>query len=119
MSWPRLYVISSSGLNKGKGAAQSAHAVAQFGIMHREAFEEWGNSTIVLVRGDVTECVRKVHDYGMSVQTGNKRVGDLVPLMALNHEPDMDDALTAIAVLALNETQYNTCKELFKDLPLL
>ncbi len=118
-NFPRMYIISSNVLPKGKAAAQSCHALAAHQQTHPEKFETWDNYYLVCLRGNPKEIVDKV--FFMALDESKKSNPDRfsLPSMGQYNEPDMDNALTAVAVLALNEKQLEICDQLFKDLPLL
>lgn len=85
----RLRVVVDAGLSPGAVAAQAVHAVVAFGVEHPEGFKAWrtGSSTIVILAADEAQLAvlrDKAARAGLDV--------------ASFHEPDLDDALTAIAV---------------------
>lgn len=78
----KLYVIVDANLPMKVQVVQSAHAVAEF--MKNNPNTMWHNGTLVLLKGDV--------------KYGNRRWRRLPYESAEFREPDMKDAITAIAI---------------------
>jgi len=114
-----MYIVSSSQLNKGKAAAQSCHALAAYQIIHPAKFDEWCNYYLVCLRGNPKEIFDKIFNMLMDEISKTNPDKFSLPSISQYNEPAMDNALTAVAVLALNEKQVAVCDSLFKDLPLL
>lgn len=85
----RLRIVVDAALSPGAVAAQAVHAVVAFGAEHREAHEAWrtGSNTVVILEAGVTQLAvlrDKAGARGLHV--------------ASFHEPDLGDAMTAIAI---------------------
>lgn len=106
-NFPRMYVVSSNKLNKGKAVAQSCHAIAAFQMEHPEAFKQWNNYYIVCIKGDLEAVAQKYEELGIKPNCSEYR------------EPDMDNQVTARTFLALNTQELLSCESLCKDLPLV
>ena len=78
----RLYVLISSKLSPVYGCVQGGHAVAQYLLEHPN--QEWNNQYLIYVYADVDTWRKKLDKYRIDY--------------SLFKEPDLDDALTAIAV---------------------
>lgn len=116
---PRLYIVVDNTLNKGKATAQSCHAVAEYAITHPDKFQMWDNEFIVCLRGNPETIYNKIFEKVMLEAKKPDPDRLALPSIADYHEPDMEDKMTAVAVLALHEKQLAVCEELFKDLPLI
>jgi peptidyl-tRNA hydrolase len=116
---PRLYVVVSNKLNKGKATAQSCHAVAEFAIVHHDKFAQWDNHTIVCLRGNPKDVYETIFGLVMDETKELNPNKFVIPSIAAYHESDMENEMTAVAVLALNEEQLSVCEKLFNDLPLI
>ena len=81
----RLYVICNRHLNPMYAAVQGGHAVAQWVMEHPD--NPWKNKTLIFVKGDIHYAQEQL--YGADYSEW--------------FEPDMDDACTAIAVMATND----------------
>lgn len=96
----KLFLVTRSDLPPGLRAAQLCHAMREFVEVHPEVDRAWyrdSNNLVLLEVPDEPELVRLA-----------ERVG---PLVAVNREPDLDDAVTAIALMT-------TQKKLVRELPL-
>ena len=85
----KLFIVTRKDLEPGDLLAQTAHAVAEFAKEHRALFERWhdvSNTIIVKVADDELELKKLLH-----------RAIDRDIRFSRFHEPDMDDALTALA----------------------
>src|SRR6266567_2494613 len=104
-NFPRMYIVSSSVLPKGKAAAQSCHALAAYQQTHPEKWEDWDNYYLVCLRGKPEEIWEQV--FLECIEESKKPNPDkfALPSIASYNEPDMDNQMTAVAVLALNEKQ--------------
>lgn len=85
----RLRIVVDAALSPGAVAAQAVHAVVAFGAEHPEACEAWrtGSNTVVILEAPVVQVAAlrdKACARGLDV--------------ASFHEPDLGDALTAIAI---------------------
>lgn len=82
----KLYVIVRSTLSAGLKAAQACHAMHAFIRNHPEETARWehDNNIVVLEYPDLPELAARLDRHGFA--------------LARFHEPDMDDALTAICV---------------------
>lgn len=85
----RLYLVTRADLRPGQQAVQAAHALAEFGLKHPEAFKAWGNQTLVMLA---------VPDEGtlLGLATVTARGADP---HVVNREPDLGDAATSLAVM--------------------
>ena len=78
----RLYVLISNKLSPVQGCVQGGHAVAQYLLEHPN--QKWNNQYLIYVYADVDTWRKKLDKYCIDY--------------SLFKEPDLDDALTAIAV---------------------
>ena len=78
----RLYVLISNKLSPVYGCVQGGHAVAQYLLEHPN--QKWNNQYLIYVYADVDTWRKKLDKYCIDY--------------SLFKEPDLDDALTAIAV---------------------
>ena len=80
----KLYVVVRDDLSVPQKAVQAGHAVAEFLIKNKTS---WNNGTLVYLKVPNEDCLwdlsDKLEDYGMD--------------HSLFFEPDMDDAITALA----------------------
>jgi hypothetical protein len=74
--------------------AQACHAVVSFSAVNREAFGEWGNRTIVIVRVSGEQRLAEMRAHAIRLDIPNGKF----------YEPDLDDELTAIALAPSIET---------------
>jgi hypothetical protein len=83
----KLYIVVNAALNAGLIAAQACHALRQFVGDHPVLDAQWhaqSNNIVVLEHDDVASIAARMEASGLAVSRF--------------HEPDLDDALTAIAV---------------------
>ena len=78
----RLYVLISNKLSPVYGCVQGGHAVAQYLLEHPN--QEWNNQYLIYVYANVDTWRKKLDKYRIDY--------------SFFKEPDLDDALTAIAV---------------------
>ena len=78
----RLYVLISNKLPSIYGCVQGGHAVAQYLLEHPK--QQWNNQYLIYVYADVDNWKKKLDKYCIDY--------------SLFREPDLGDALTAIAV---------------------
>lgn len=78
----RLYVLISKDLPSVYGCVQGGHAVAQYLLEHPK--QQWNNQYLIYLRADVNAWKKKLDKYCIDY--------------SLFREPDLDNALTAIAV---------------------
>lgn len=83
----KLYVVVWSALSHGLRAAQACHAMRAFGaqypVLERYWFEEH-NNIVILQHEDIPSLAERLEAAGLR--------------LARFHEPDLDNALTAICV---------------------
>jgi len=86
----KLYLVTRQDLPPGARAAQLCHALRQFGEDHPEVDRDWfrRSNTLVLLEGK--------DEHALSDLADKARLSG-VPV-AVFREPDLADALTAIAV---------------------
>lgn len=96
----KLFLVTRSDLAPGLRAAQLCHAMREFAELHPEIEKAWYRSSNNLV-------LLEVEDEAALMQLA-ARGGAYV---ALNKEPDLDDAVTAVALMT-------TEKKLVRELPL-
>ena len=83
----RLYVIVDENLHLGLKCAQSCHALRQFVAEHPEIDQQWheeSNNLVVLQVENLSELADLLDEEGYAISRF--------------HEPDLGNALTAIAV---------------------
>ena len=82
----KLYIIVSRALSTGLKCAQACHAMHAFTLAYPDITREWeeSNNVVVLEHDDLPSLAGTLEAMGLS--------------LARFHEPDMDDALTAICV---------------------
>ncbi len=93
----RLYVLISNRLQSVYGAIQGGHAIAQWMLDHLNDLR-WKNETVVFLSCDIEKMLFLLEGEDFSTF----------------REPDLDNQLTAIAVLANSKN-----RKLFKHLKLL
>ena len=93
----RLYVLVSNKLAPIYGAVQGGHAIAQWMLEHHDNLY-WKNETVVYLSCDIEKMLYVLRDQDISIFT----------------EPDLDNALTAIAVVGNPDNMKH-----FKHLKLL
>jgi len=94
----KMYVLVRSEFSQGYVTAQSIHAVSEFALEHTEEFNEWNNSTIVVLG---VRFPRGMDRWEYILRSKGKVFSTFL-------EPDQEGQPTAIAC-------YDT-GELFKDL---
>ena len=77
----RLYILIDESLDAIYGCVQGAHCVAEFMLNNKS----WNNDYLIFLKADINKIVRKLELKGIEY-IGFK-------------EPDLDNKLTAIAVL--------------------
>ena len=95
-----LYVIVRKDLSKSSQAVQAGHALAQFLLENKT---EWSNGTLVYLSVPNEERLTQVKASLVGKQ------------MAEFKEPDLDNQMTAVAVLGSKDSRLSE----FSDLPLL
>ena len=92
----KLYLVAREDLSPGRRAAQLCHAMRAFAERYPALERTWfeRSNTLVLLEVDASSLDR--------LTTALRRRGDPV---APFYEPDLDDALTAIATLARDLTR--------------
>jgi hypothetical protein len=93
----RLYVLVSRHLDPIYGAVQGGHAIAQWLIEHSDNMY-WRNETVVYLACDIDSMLMRLEGDDVSVF----------------REPDMDNMITAIAVVGTPNNE-----RVFKKLKLL
>lgn len=78
----RLYVLISKDLNPVYGCVQGGHAVAQYLLEHPK--QDWNNQYLIYLYANVNVWKRKLDMFGLDYSSFR--------------EPDLDNALTALAV---------------------
>ncbi len=78
----RLYVLISKDLTPVYGCVQGGHAVAQYLLEHPK--QNWNNQYLIYLYANVNTWKRKLDMFGLDYSSFR--------------EPDLDNALTAIAV---------------------
>ena len=86
----KLYVVTRSDLKPGSQAVQAIHAANQFVIDFQTEFECWfeQSNTLALLSVSDEDALKRLAD----------RADDLGLKLSLFREPDLGDALTAIAL---------------------
>ena len=79
----RLYVLISKKLDSIYGCVQGGHAVAQWLLNHPN--QEWNNNYLIYVSADVNQWKHKLDILGIDYTEFK--------------EPDLDNQITALAVL--------------------
>ena len=102
---PKLYILVRSDLTPGQQAVQAAHAAFGFARHHRGIMEEWFDTSEYLVLLQVPD-ERALKTYALHAI-------NLSIYMHAQVEPDMDDAVTAVALEPGLVTQ-----QLLSELPL-
>lgn len=92
----KLYVLIRSDLSKSQQAVQGGHAVAEFMRCSYMEDNDWDNGTLVYLRGGNSEEELTFEYYRFI----NRKAKFLYPF----YEPDLDDEMTAFAVLGTPET---------------
>lgn len=118
-NFPRMYVVTSNQLNKGKACAQACHGLAAFQEKHPSEFDEWSNYYIVCLKGNLDQVYEKYVVKVLDETKKDKVEHRAWPKAAEYREPDMDNTVTCMVFCALNEQQLAVCEEMFKDLPLV
>ena len=78
----RLYVLISNKLSPVYGCVQGGHAVAQYLLEHPK--QDWNNQYLIYLYANVNVWKRKLDMFGLDYSSFR--------------EPDLDNALTALAV---------------------
>lgn len=78
----RLYVLISKDLNPVYGCVQGGHAVAQYLLEHPK--QDWNNQYLIYLYANVDTWKRRLDMFGLDYSSFR--------------EPDLDNALTALAV---------------------
>jgi peptidyl-tRNA hydrolase len=101
----KLVLITRSDLRPGQQAVQAAHAMRQFAFQHPDADRVWfeQSNTLALLAVPDEEALRRLAD----------RADDRDLKLSLFREPDLDNALTAIALEPGHRSQ-----RLCRNLPL-
>lgn len=92
---PRLYVIIDESLEPVYGCVQGGHAVAQYLLENPNS--RWKNNYLIYLKSDIMKMMNKLDCYGISY--------------TIFKEPDLNNKITAIAVL--------DNREMFKKLKLI
>jgi peptidyl-tRNA hydrolase len=85
-----LYVVTRSDLPVGAQAVQAGHALAGYSLNHTESFKQWYECSNYL-------CYLAVSNEEELRALKTKAEGREIALFAF-HEPDFDEALTAICL---------------------
>lgn len=103
----RLYVVTRADLSPGQQATQAAHALADFAAARRPLFERWhaGTNTLVMLTVPDERALEDLCTAIAEIEAGAHWT---------TREPDLDDALTGVAVVETAAT-----KKLTRGLPLL
>lgn len=88
----RLYTLIRSDLPKNYQAVQAGHAVAQFAL---EYPNDWRNETLIYLRVKDEE----------ELQIWNQRFAELGVNQTPFQEPDLDNEMTALAVISTPEVE--------------
>jgi len=86
----KLYIITRSDISPGLRAAQSCHALSLFAEEHPGPYKRWSESSNNLV-------VLEVDDEAALQRLLSSAQAQEVAVSAF-HEPDLDDAMTALAL---------------------
>lgn len=94
----KLYIVVSNSLSAGLKCAQACHAMHAFTLAHPDATREWEahNNIVVLEHGDIPGTADMLEALGLR--------------LSRFHEPDLDDALTAICVEPAGGRQLSTLR---------
>lgn len=93
----RLYVIVREDLPPGLRAAQAGHAIAEFCLKNPVVASEWNeNGNVLIILGVLNEWELLRVSFPIS---------ELMPMVEFC-EPDLDDALTAVAAFPNQQEIY-------------
>lgn len=93
----KMYVLVRKDLTPIYAWVQAGHAVAQFALEHEDIFKIWGNHTIVYL-GVPNEYVLSL--WETKIKDSGKTYSKFI-------EPDLHDAITAIACVDTGEIFKN------------
>lgn len=89
----RLHIVIDDTLDPIYGCVQGAHATAQFMLDNPD--QQWNNNYLIFLKSDMNKIINKLEMRGIDYTQFN--------------EPDLDNKLTAIAVLG-NEKVFRNLK---------
>lgn len=89
MNSDKVYLITRADLKPGQQAVQAAHALTEFIFQHAEQAQRWKNESNTLVM----LAVKCEDELNRLIEKSLKRDIKISPF----YEPDLDNALTAIA----------------------
>lgn len=93
----KLYVLVRNDLSKSQQAVQGGHAVAEYMKEVWYGEEEWNNGTLIYLRGGDLDQLKASYDF----LHGKEPVE-----IAAFHEPDLDNEMTAFAVLGTRRVDH-------------
>lgn len=101
-----ITILTRADLQAGYKVVQTAHALADFAVQHRDEFLNWQ-------RGSNYLCCLEATEY--KIQKILYKLDDLGLKYTIFREPDIENQMTAVAVEAISRTEH---RKLFKNLKL-